>query len=144
MPAARTELLLQNRNTIKDLLKIYHREDAEFWEDPSADDPHLQLRLLYNGGPKIRALVKLISDVYIKQQKKLAVWYTFPAQIVIVTHTFRLLGIDTEGIHGGTSLPERTRIINDFPRERHQMPGFGYLLRGRQVWHQFAIQMSPR
>ncbi|KAI4133547.1 MAG: hypothetical protein LQ341_006154, partial [Variospora aurantia] len=123
MPAARTESLLRHRNTIKELLMICYRADAGFWEDPSADDPHLHLRLLCNGGPKIRALVKLISDVCIKQQKKLAVWCTFPAQIVIVTHTFRLLGIDAEGIHGGTSLPERTRIINDFQQSDTKCQG---------------------
>ena len=75
-------------------LKKIGAEDNTF-KVPEKDDIEGILRCFTNGSPKLRALLRILSEKVVQDEEKAVVWCLYPATQLLVYKILRLLNIDT-------------------------------------------------
>ncbi|KAK4945202.1 hypothetical protein LTR10_015628 [Elasticomyces elasticus] len=116
--AEHTEKLLKRRDLLADIMSWYC-EASPGTQQPT--DLGGRLAMLCQGAPKIRALLRLVRRVVVKDLKKIVIFASLPAQQVLLLAILKALEIPVAVYHGHLSSQMKRGLKKRFNDEQNPM-----------------------
>lgn len=126
LKASDTAKLLKKDNLLSTIVGRYCAVNKTL-DVPKVDDVEGQLRKLYFGAPKIRALKKLVRQVVVMDQKKMVIFTPLPAQQVLLYAILQALQIPSAVYGAHLNAQGQSKLQARFNNEETP-PGTHWLL----------------
>lgn len=111
LTAADVKRLMGGKDLLTTIVQWYCQANPG---EPFPESPSGRLALVLKGAPKIRALLATIAEVVVKNQEKMVIFATLPAQQALVYAILQAMNIDTEVYHAGLSAAEKGKLQGKF------------------------------
>jgi superfamily II DNA/RNA helicase len=87
---------------------------------PNWEDPVSALTYLIDGSPKLRILALILGEVVFKNDKKLIIWVSFPAEQILLYHFLQRFKLDAGAITADLSQKERRAVQRAFNEDKNR------------------------